>query len=474
MPSPILPPEGAIEAEQAVLGSLLIDPDIAPYLFATVKPSDFLHEQNKAIFRAALDMFRKGTPCDAVTLSGALLNANVMDFSGNAEIRKYLAQLMEITPTSANWKEYAQVMRDKTTLWNVMCAASDLVAKSKTMDDCRQYAETINALLGQRHVHKPFTAADIYASFADRQSEPPPEYFCYGIPELDKMMFTESGDVVVIGGSSSSGKTAFALSVAWHIAEKRKVGFFSLETHLDKVSDRITSNQIKWPFGAIKSRAYQNDAAWWKKFAESSGIFDKRKDNFHLYTNENGSLLTLSDIEKLTRAYGYDAIFIDYIQELFPFFTGTVRGGIREKITELSIELHCFAQSTKTTVFELSQLSRPMKDMWTEPTMFDLKESGQLEQDADAVLLIYPPPKSHKTLDEKKNRFLKVAKNKEGQTGSLVLDFDGETQSFSVHRNDTSIMRDLSDAGRAAKARNRSDAQDAYYQPSFDDSDMPF
>lgn len=462
MPSPILPPEGAIEAEQAVLGSLLIDPDIAPHLFATVKPSDFLHEQNKAIFRAALDMFRKGTPCDAVTLSGALLNANVMDFSGNAEIRKYLAQLMEITPTSANWKEYAQVMRDKTTLWNVMCAASDLVAKSKTMDDCRQYAETINALLGQRHVHKPRSLSDSMQSFFNRMDEPPPEYLRYGIPELDRMMYTERGDVVVIGGSPSSGKTALALSIAVNLGRSRKVAFFSLETHKDKLDDRLMAHNAQVRFTDIKTRAVLNDEKAWERIASS--VVNYSRNKFDYFTGED-SPLTLSDIENLTRAYGYEAIFIDYVQLLLSGYKSRY-GNIRERITEISMELHAFAQSTKTTVFELAQLSRQQKVGWTEPTMFDLKESGQLEQDADAVLLIYPPPKSHKTLDEKKNRFLKVAKNKEGVTGTLILDFDGETQSFSVHRNDTSIMRDLSDAGRAAKARNR--------QPSFDDSDMPF
>lgn len=465
-----IPPEKSLDAEQAVLGSLLIDPEIAPALFASVKPEDFIYDRNQLIFETARKMFRKGEPLDAVTLFNALKSSSLTDMKTS----DYLVGLMEITPTSANWRVYAESMREKSALWRIKCAAEELVNRAKSIDDCRQYAGNINALLNQRQTHKPYSITDIYTSFCDRQSQPPPEYFRYGIPELDKMMFTEPGDVVVIGGEPSSGKTAFALATAYHMgAQGRKVAVFSLETDIDKVSDRMVSRNIQLNFGDIKSRAYQNSESAWEKIAGAAHMFDARKNKFTLYTG-HPTPLTLADIENLTRAYGYEAIFIDYIQKLFPTFTGTVRGGIREKITEISMELHSFAQSTKTTVFELAQLARQPKIGWTEPTMFDLKESGQLEQDADAVLLIYHPPKNDKYLDVKKNRYLKIAKNKEGETGTMILDFDGATQSFRFHKLDKEVMRNLSDAGRAAKARNRTDAQDTYYQPSFDDSDMPF
>lgn len=465
----VLPPEGAVEAEQAVLGSLLIDPDIAPYLFSTAKPNDFIFDKNRAIFTVARDMYRKGEPIDIVTVNGALLKANMAELY-DTTTGVYLSQLMEITPTSANWKQYAQIMRDKTAIWRIKTAASDLSTRAKDIDDCRQYAETINALLNQRHVHKPHTLQDSMGAFLDMIDNPPPVYLNYGIPELDRMMYTERGDVVVIGGSPSSGKTALALSIALNLGQSRKVAFFSLETNSAKLNDRLMAHNAKVKFSDIKTRAIMSDEKAWERIA--SVVVEKQNNGFSYFTSEDAPL-TFDDIENLTRVYGYEAVFIDYVQLLLGGYQSRY-GNIRERITEISMRLHSFAQSTKTTVFELAQLSRQPKGGWEEPTMFDLKESGQLEQDADAVLLLYRPPKTHKFLDENKNRFLKVAKNKEGVTGSLILDFDGETQSFSVHKNDSAIMRDLADAGRAAKNRNRMEAQDAYYQSSLDDSDMPF
>lgn len=457
--------ERMLDAEYAVLGSLLIDGDISGAFFAAVKADDFYFDENRSIFLAARNVYRQGLPVDAQTVCAALPEAplSVASWSG------YLVQLMEITPTSANWKVYAKLMREQTAVQRVKIAAMRL-ASVPNLDECRAVVQEIAELLDSRPVHKPYSMNDSFTNFCNRQELPPPDYIRYGIPELDRMMFTERGDVIVIGGVPSSGKTAFALSLAWHIGTAHKTAFFSLETSRDKIDDRLMSRNAQMPFSRIKTRSLSADD--WQSLAHLTGRYADNRLSY--FTQENGPL-ALSDIESLTRAYGFEVVFIDYVQELK---TGRHIPNIRERITELSLELHSFAQSAGVTVFELAQLSRPVKGAWTEPTMFDLKESGQLEQDADAVFLLYSPQKGHKTLDEKKNRFLKIAKNKEGITGTLILDFDGETQSFRVRHDSKEIMRELADAGRAAKARNRANAQAPYQQvemsPCYDTDDMPF
>ena len=446
-------------AENAVIGSLLIDPEIAEALFAAVRAEDFLYDANRVIFTIARDLFLRGSPVDAVTIAGKLPPVS--------DNRKRMADLIEITPTSANWKAYADIMRQKSNLVRVHDAA-EAMTKANDFDECRALLHSIESLLDGRTVHKPRSMRDSFLSFCKRQELPPPEYIRYGIPELDRMMFTERGDVVVIGGLPSSGKTALALAFAWHIGQSHKTAFFSLETKNAKLDDRMISRNALLSFSRIKTRSLSSDD--WDNIAKVSGSYDKNQ--LYTFTTEENGPLTLADIQSLTRAYQFEVIFIDYVQEIPALYS---RANLREQITAISLSLHSFAQSSGVTVFELAQLSRPSKDGWKEPDMFDLKESGQLEQDADAVLLLYRPKKGHARLDEKKNRFLKVAKNKEGVTGTLLLDFDGETQSFRVASHTSEIARALSDAGRAAKSRSRQ--TDEYPQTQLlpdDDYEYPF
>ena len=491
------PPKALLEAEQAILGSLLIDSSIAPKLFAAIQPSDFLHKENQALFSVARAMFRDNRPIDVITLYAAYTGGDnpKIDKPG-ATLKSYLAQLMEITPTSANWKEYAQILKEQTTLFRAKLISYAL-RDAKTLDEFREISAAIADTLRGHETIKPFDVKDLFCDFFDRQELPPPEYLNYGIPALNKGLYTESGDVVVIGGLSSSGKTALSLQLAWEIAKEKKVCFFSLETSKSKIADRVMSSSAQIKLEDIKKRTIPDDG--WLRFERMSmDIFGFRDDKgkitgyrkLNVITKKH---MTLDDIENITLAYGYDVIFIDYVQALISGFRN-FRGDLREKVVFLSMELHQFAQEHGVTIFELSQLARPSKyAAWSAPDMFDLKESGQLEQDADAVLLLYRPKENDPVLDFDKNRFLKVAKNKEGSTGTMILDFDAERQTFHVRQDSADIMRAMyadkkrtgnvarqySDAGRAAKARNaqiaaEEDQMRLLERPIDDDSDLPF
>lgn len=451
-------------AEQAVLGSLLIDDEIAPQLFATVKADDFFIVQNRQIFLAARSLFRNGNGVDIITVANALKGVD----SKIVDVPNYLAQLMEITPTSANWKEYADIMREQSTLYRVKDIAQKIVSAA-TLDDIRPLASSLSDALSHRTNARVWGIGKILTSFLEYQDpDTTPanaEYLRYGIGDLDQGMYTQAGDVVIIGGYPSDGKTAWALSLAWTFSTQgKKVAFFSLETSLEKLRDRVVTHLSGIQFSRIKRRNLTE--ADWEHLAQNVPIWTANK-NFFIVHADN---MTASNIQAISRAYGFDVIFVDYIQ-LIPNETARYNAPRWEIVAEASRSMHNFAQSTGTTVFELSQLSRPVNGNGSrDPHMDSLRESGQLEQDADAVFLLF-----RKNPDETQDtrRILRIVKNKEGTLGSWYLDFDGSTQTFSLSVNQN-VARVYSAAGRAAKNRNRMDAQESYYQASLDDSDMPF
>lgn len=477
--------EKSLQAEYSVLGSLLIDADeIAPALFATVKPDEFQFDRNREIFLAARKLFRENSPVDAVTVFDALNTS-----PGESEyMSKYIAQLVEITPTSANWKEYAAIMREESLLAKIHSLGAELFF-AKSLDDCRPTVAALSDVLSNQSGVKVYSGSDLLASFLDYLEEAceNPEsgaaYIRYGLPALDEGMFTELGDVVVIGGYPSDGKTAWSLNLAWQMSQKFKVGFFSLETNHKKIRDRWVSHALPFDFDKIKRVRYQNlSQEDWDKVAKQTTAVCKfgngkaAKENFRVI---EAAGMSASDIQSVSRAWGFQVIFIDYIQEVSP--DSVRRYGTRnDELAAISRSMHVFAQSTKTAIFELSQLTRsqtgnPKK---RDPHMDSLRESGQLEQDADAVFLLFREnPDDLKTTQ----RILRIAKNKEGRLGKFYLDFDPSTQTFSLSANNAA--RDYAAQGRAVKQFNRTyDNANAYDNPpslfesadADDNSDLPF
>ena len=177
-------------------------------------------------------------------------------------------------------------------------------------------------------------------------------------------------------------------------------------------------------------------------------------------STSSASGMTATAIQGITLAYGFDVIFLDYVQLVTPEIDH--RAPRSEQMASVSRQLHTFAQKSKTLVVELAQLSRPEKTSgWRAPVMSDLKESGQFEQDADMIFMLYrpnPKPKDGELkLDQNLHRIFKIAKNKEGPRGTWPLAFDGPKQTFSTVVGDDgkTVMRKLVNAGKAAKQQNR-------------------
>ena len=430
-----------LDAENGVLGSLLIDERILQEAFSVVDAGDFLNPTNRLIFQTARKLFQAGEPVDAMTVRDQI----------GGQYSNYLVQLMEITPTSANWREYAEAMHRQASLYRIKELAFKL-EQAVTLEDCRPLCADLGQLLAGGQRVDAWTMREMLDDFftAQEPDSPAPQYITSGIRELDEGSFTELGDVVMIGGYPSDGKTALALSMAYHMAKTHKVGFFSLETSKQKVRDRMVSHVAQISAQAIKRRALTE--ADWKLLAEKSADMVKRD-----LTVLRGAGTTVSEIQAISQAYGFQIIFIDYVQLVVPELDR--RANRQEQMASVSIALHTFAQATGTLVVELAQLTRPERaGSWREPDMHDLKETGQFEQDADMIYLLFRPDPKDKTLSQDDHRMLKIAKNKEFRRGTWPLYFDGDKQTFSIMPADKGVMRQMVEAGKAARARNRAEA----------------
>lgn len=454
-----------LDAERGVIGSLLIDESLVREMVSVVDAQDFLNPANRLIFQAARQLFRDGKPVDALTIRDRV----------GSQYSDYMTQLIEITPTSANWREYAALMHSQATTQRIKNLAQYILEHAVTLDDCRQPCADMAQLLVDGRRIDAWTMREMMEDFfrAQDPDAPLPEYVTYGLDVLDQRNYTELGDVVMIGGYPSDGKTALALMMAYHMAARYKVGFFSLETDKRKVRDRMVASVAQIDFDAIKRRTLTESD--WAGLAAKSTDMSKRD-----LTVLRAAGMTVADIQSASQAYGFQVVVIDYVQLITPEVSR--RAPRSEQMADVSRALHTFAQSSETLVIELAQLTRQERGSWREPDMHDLKESGQFEQDADIIFLLYRPSPSDDTLDQEKNRILKIAKYKEGPRGRWPLYFDGPKQTFSVmsEADGKAVLRQLVNAGKKTKSKNRAEATGQQTMSEFQElsaeeaGDIPF
>ena len=397
-----------LSPQVAVLGSMLLDEKIVGPVLAAVDAADFSNERCRLIFQTIGTLFREGTPVDPAVVSGKL-HGVAQDIGAD------LMHIMEQTPTAANVWAYVDVLREQSRLIALQ-DMSDSLKTAASLDDARETLGQMQALMVRRRRVERMGAAEIFASFGRRhEAGKTPDYIPWGLDKLDRGVKTEPGDFIILGGEPSAGKTALAIQLAWNIAKTRRVGFYSLETGAAKLSDRSVAMLAGIDMGSIKGGQLSQEQ--WNRFAASVGAGAKCQIDFIPAAG-----FTVEDIESDALANRYDVIFLDYLQLI------RVPGRFSnrtEVVTSISLALHQLSQTNSVTVVALSQLNREGKAA-RELNMSSLRESGQLEQDADAILLIYRK-RSRKFPNL---RGLRVAKNKEGETGEFFLDFDGRTQTF--------------------------------------------
>ena len=431
--------------QATVIGSMLIDERCIGATLAQLWPEDFLDQPYRRLFLAIRKLFGADKPVDPVTV------LDVVKEDPSVQWYDLIKQCLEVTPTAANVGEYVPILRSQARL-NRIQALGERVQAAPDLDSAGAYIDQLNALRVERQGVRVTAMDQALSAFLERQQQKV-EYIRWGFEELDRGLHVGPGKFVILGGYASHGKTALALSMAWTMAEKYRVGFYSLETDDATLTDRLVSRFALLSMGKIKRRELgEEDFA---TVAELSERFIARKLEI-----VSAAGMTVEDIFASAQSRRYDIIFVDYIQIIRP----AGGKGRTEQVTGISIDLHAKAQTTGITVVGLAQLSRPERDGKTQkaPRMSDLRESGQLEQDADVVMMLYREVPD----DPNSRRVLSIEKNKEGEVGRLFLSFDGDTQTFRRDYNQT-------------PPPERKRAESEYKQMRFEelpgpDPDMPF
>ena len=398
--------KATLDAEYSVIGCLLVDPTICGELISLTREVDFTVPELRTVYRAAVRLFNAGRPVDAVTIRGVC----------GTEYNDLLMQCMEVTPTAFGWRAYISAMQEQTRVTRLHELAAQL-ADARTSKQARELLGEANEILSEKNASI-VTMEQALVGFFTEQGEKR-RFISWGIGRLDRRLYTDYGDFVIVAGRPSAGKTALALQMAAYMAQQASVGFYSLETSPAKLTNRLVSNRCIVDFGRINRREMNQDE--WIRAAKGKTELAALQLEF-----VPASGWSVQDILSTALARRHKVVFIDYLQQL------RGRGRDRfEQVTNISLDLHAMAQTHGILVVALSQLSRASASRNdAAPTLTDLRESGQIEQDADAVLALYINPDEDAPLDDRK---LRVLKNKEGTLGEFSLSFDGTTQTFAEY-----------------------------------------
>lgn len=433
-----------LEAQNSVIGSALIEPDLVPRVIQQTRSADF-SGPCQTIYNAMRKLFQEGSPVDVVSLANAL----------GGEYSNYLIQLMNVTPTAANVDHYIQLCREQAKVLSVRNLVARISA-AESSDDIRKLLDEANSLMVDKPTLRITTMENALKSFFDRHTGNV-KYMSWPIHELNDRLYAEAGDFILIGGYPSSGKSALALQCANHWARDTKVGFFSLETSPEKLFDRMMSSIAELSMDDIKRN--QIPQSQWEKVCSMTQEIISR--NLELVPAAG---MTPADIRSVTMMRGYKIIIIDYVQLL------QASGANRtEQVTNISLALHRMAQDMQVTIVALSQLKRKGDD--STPESSDLRESGQLEQDADIIMML----KLEKKDDPDGNRLMYITKNKEGTCPMIPLAFDGKHQTFrKAQRTGDTIGKSVADGKKARrKSREAANTDNQFVQLPID-TDVPF
>lgn len=392
-------PETWLQAQYSVLGSVLISPEVAPRVMAETRPEDF-SGPCLTVYQAMRDVYRTGFPVDPVSVANKL----------SPDYHKFLTELMQITPTAANVGSYIALCREQSSVLTCRSLAQQ-IEETTDVDTIRDILAKATGLVTSAQTRTVLDMRSALTNFMDKPNQKP-RYLKWPIPELNDLLYVSPGKFVILAAEPSVGKTAFALQCAWEWAKHKRVGFFSFETDPDSLFDRLVSGFAGISMKDIKQYKI-SDQAWERICACTSEVVNRKLDLI------GAAGMTTADIRAKILESGYQVVVVDYLQIV------SSRGRSRyEQVTNTSLELHVIAQSLGVTILSLAQVSRAEADR--APRNSDLRESGQIEQDADVIMFLQLAKWTQPTGP----RRLYVTKNKDGEIFQTVLTFDGLHQTF--------------------------------------------
>ncbi len=430
-----IPPQN-LEAEQSVLGAILLENEGLAKAMEIVMVDDFYRDAHRRIFQRMLDLDERNEPIDLITLSDELSRKNELEAVGGSS---YLAALVESVPTAANIRHHCRIVREKAAGRNLITTSTEIAGLAYEggleVDDLIDEAEKRIFELSEKRIRQSFvpTRDIIHDSIQMVENLYKKKELVTGVPsgfeDLDQRTAGfQPGDLIIVAGRPSMGKTAFCLNIAEHVGIDRKepVAIFSLEMSKEQLVLRMLCGQARVNSQNVRTGYLsQND---WPKLATAAGKIHEAP--IYIDDSANATVLEMrAKARRLKKDKGLSLIIVDYLQ-LMKGRAGMERR--EQEISDISRSLKALAKELKVPIIALSQLNRLVEQRRPPiPNLADLRESGAIEQDADVILFIYRPE-----VYDKENPSIKgeaeihIGKQRNGPIGLVRLTFMNEYTRF--------------------------------------------
>lgn len=430
-----IPPQN-IDAEMALLGSILLRPDILYDIMDMIKSESFYSERHRTIYDMMLELFNKRQPVDLLSLSSRLKEINKLEVVGGSS---YLAELVNIVPSSSNATYYAQIVQKKF-LMRRLIEASDHIgglgyAEEGELEEVLDQAEKKLFEVTNTSTHHKFVPLkdELHEAWErlDRLHNSKEEM--RGIPtgfkDIDnKLAGFQKADLIILAARPSMGKTSLALDIARQAAVEHNVpvGIFSLEMSSQQLVDRMLAAQANVDAWKLRTGKLTQE----QDFASIRESLDKlSKAPIYIDDQPANNIIKMRSVaRRLKSEHGLGMIMVDYLQLMAP--TNAKSDNVVQQVTEISRSLKQLARELEVPVLALSQLSRAVEQRGGRPRLSDLRDSGSIEQDADVVMFIHREDK-YKDESERTNiAEILIEKHRNGETGKVDLFFNDKKATF--------------------------------------------
>lgn len=428
-----------VDAEKALLGAIILKPDVMHDISVTVFPDSFFADKHRAIYEAIHKIFSKGDPIDTVSVATKLKDDNQLERVGGAA---YLTELIETVPAAGNAMYYAEQVQNKATLRGLIHAADDIAeigySDPESIDEALDQAEkkvfqATQAPSAQKFRPIGTALTEAWERFEHLSENPQDKR---GVPSgftaVDNVLAGfQKSDLVILAARPSMGKTTFALDLARNAAlgHGASVGIFSLEMSDQQLVDRMLAAEAGVDSWKLRTGRLSNDQEY---EALQQAMQKLHKAPIHIIDEAAMNIVKMrSAARRLKNEYGLDMLIVDYLQLMSPTLTKSSDSMVQQ-ITEISRSLKILAKEMEIPVIALSQLSRAVEQRGGKPRLSDLRDSGSIEQDADVVMFIHREDKMNKDKEAERPNIaeIMIEKHRNGAVGMAELYFDDKHVRF--------------------------------------------
>lgn len=422
------------EAEQSVIGAIIANPSVIPEVMELIKPEYFYSKQHRAIYSVILRMYTGGQPADLVTILNEIEKLNI--FETSAEGRRYLAEIANILPSTANVASYCKIVSEKYLIRSLANVAGSILASIREGENDSQLLldsaeQQIYDIRQGRDINGLVPISDAIIEAYDRLgkiSGPDKEKYIgarTGYTLLDSIISgLNKSDLIIIAARPAMGKTAFAMNIAVNVAKRteKDVVTFNLEMSKEQLALRMLSTESLVDSNRLRNGRITGDE--WVNLATGAGYLS----TLPMFIDDTAGMTVQQIKSKLRKVRNLGLVVIDYLQLIT---TSSNYNNRAVEVSEITRQLKIMAKELNVPVILLSQLSRGVESRTDKrPMLSDLRESGSIEQDADIVLFLYRDAYYNKESTKQNISECIIAKNRHGETGTVELIWDGRYTRF--------------------------------------------